>query len=231
MTFPIAYHPATQNAGRCQPGAQALMNWCLTNTTATNLGCYANRRIRGGTRLSVHAAGRALDLGFPYTRGGTPEGWELANLLREHHADLGVQYLIYARRQWTATRNRDGWRRYNGLSAHYEHIHAELNRYAAPALTREMINNTLGDTMKPYQIEAVTAIQQALAAADYDLGPTGVDGDPGPATATAVTQALADLAAHRDTNKTLRAQLADVTKDTAAGKAFIAALTTAGIEL
>lgn len=57
----------------------------------------------------------------------------------------------------------------------------------------------LDDDMKPYQIDAVTTIQEALDAAGYNLGPTGVDGDPGPRTAAAVLEALNDLDTAKDT--------------------------------
>lgn len=189
--FPVVYQRATTPGTRCQPGASALLRWCLDNTTATNLGCFVVRPVRGGSALSTHAEGRAVDLGFPYTIGGTPAGWRLAELLREHHADLGVQYLIYARKQWTATRNADGWRDYTGASAHYEHIHAELNRTAAEQLTGAMIDETLqGATPMPDRSELIAEHQRELISLGYQLGSTGPsgkgdDGDYGPKTRAA----------------------------------------------
>lgn len=192
MTFFVVYDRATKPAKSCQPGAKALMAWCLANTTATNLGCYVNRPIRGGSSLSVHAEGRALDLGFPSREGGTPAGWNLAHRLVAAHRDLGVQYVIYARRQWLATK--PGWRSYSGASAHNEHIHVELNRAAAQALTADMITEALGgQPMTEQQTEAVRQIQQTLIDLGYELPKFGADGDPGPETLAAFASAMADL--------------------------------------
>ena len=178
--FAVVYEPAQRASRGPQPGALALMEWCLTHhPPATNLGIYNNRNVRGGKAMSLHAEGRALDVGFPYTKGGTTEGWALARLLRFHASDLGVQSQIYSRQIWTATKNGLGWRRYNGSSAHYEHIHVELNRAAAANLTIGMIEQTTttkGTTM-PDRSENVRRWQEELIRRGQDLGPSGSDGD------------------------------------------------------
>ena len=145
MTFPVVYQSARTPSAGPTPGAKALMAWTIEHFGATSLGIYNNRSVRGGTALSLHAEGRAGDSGYPYTVGGTPEGWVLANWLVENHEALGVQAVIYSRRQWSSPRASQGWRYYSGQSAHYEHVHWELTRQAAAELTTEIIEQSTGD--------------------------------------------------------------------------------------
>lgn len=144
-TFPVVYERATTPTTGPAPGAEALMDWAVDNhDRAVNLGIYSRRRI-GGTRWwSVHAEGRALDVGFPLVRGGHPEGHRLAQTLVDHHRQLGVQQVIWALRAW---RNTVGvWRGYGGPSPHLDHVHVELTRQAGRQLTPGRIRRTLGDT-------------------------------------------------------------------------------------
>lgn len=55
----------------------------------TNLGIWANRPMRGSTRLSVHASGRACDLGFKAER----KEWaaKLFDWLVKHYEELGLE--------------------------------------------------------------------------------------------------------------------------------------------
>lgn len=101
-----------------------------------SLGMYANRQVRGGTGLSVHATGRAADLG------GTPEQIkEAISFLHRFRNELQVEAIHDYRGVWIPTRgfgaayrcNREkggllsGWTVYNkptigsgGLWTHYE---------------------------------------------------------------------------------------------------------------
>ena len=141
MTFPVVYDKATGATRGPAPGARALMTWCLSVTApvGTNLGIYNVRAVRGSkTAWSVHAEGRAIDVGFPTEPAGHAEGHRLAGLLVKHHEALGVQQVIWARQLW---RNTIGeWRPYNGVSPHLDHVHAELTRAAAAGLTTELIS-------------------------------------------------------------------------------------------
>ena len=148
--FPIVYDRPTMVAKGPQPGAVALMRWCLARwPMATNLGIYNPRNVRGGESLSTHAEGRAIDVGFTHTVGGTVEGWDCANTLRIHARDLGVQQIIYARKIWTNVRSDQGWRPYTGTAPHWEHVHAELTRQAGRGLTAEHIAATFAPTPPP----------------------------------------------------------------------------------
>ena len=138
--FPIVYDIAREPTLGPSPGAQALMRHTVQHFAATSLGVYHVRDVAGTTTLSKHARGEAGDSGYPYTIGGTPEGWRLANWLLLWHAELGVQTVIYARKVWTNLRDADGWRHYGGVSAHWEHVHWELTTQAAAELTSHMIN-------------------------------------------------------------------------------------------
>ncbi len=141
MTFPVVYEKATGASKGPTPGARALMTWALSLTApvGTNLGIYNVRAVRGSkTVWSVHAEGRAIDVGFPVQPQGHAEGHRLAGLLVQHHAALGVQQVIWARQIW---RNTIGsWRPYNGVSPHLDHVHAELTRAAAAGLTTDLIS-------------------------------------------------------------------------------------------
>lgn len=149
MAFALTFDKATTATRGPQPGAVALYRFILADPrwpAATGLGIYNNRLVRGSrTSLSVHAEGRALDIGFPVIHpDGHPEGNELADLLVEHHLDLGVQQVIWAGRIWSNYRAQDGWRSFRGSSgSHHDHIHLELHRKAALQLTTEMIEEAL----------------------------------------------------------------------------------------
>jgi hypothetical protein len=65
----------------------------------TNLGIWANRPMRGSTRLSVHATGRAFDVGYK------PENREWAarffDWLVKHHEALGIEEIHdYSFKEW-----------------------------------------------------------------------------------------------------------------------------------
>lgn len=184
--FPVVYDRARKPTNGPQPGARALMAFALARfPTSTNLGIYNVRSVRGGKALSTHAEGRGIDIGFPAVVGGTKEGWEAARLLRKHSADLGIQSIIYARRIWSNTKNKAGWRRYTGKAAHNEHIHVELTRQAAAQLTSVMIAETLGTEIAMAEDKlilpgnrkgTIREIQQVLKDAGHYTGK--IDADP-----------------------------------------------------
>lgn len=135
MTYPILYEPAQYDSGGPMPGARLLMASILQlYPGSTNLGIYNNRAQRGTKVTSVHAEGRALDVGFPdIGLSGNPVGNRLAADLVRLHAPLGIQCVIWCRRIWS-TRH-PTWHAYTGVDPHTGHLHIELNRAAAKALT------------------------------------------------------------------------------------------------
>lgn len=102
-----------------QPGLKVLQNWVLFtgNGQLTNLGSFAVRPMRGKEQTSVHATGRAMDIGW--TKREVVEGsmfWLLWN------ADtLGIEMLAdyFPKpfgRTWRCDRN--DWKIYDKLTIH-----------------------------------------------------------------------------------------------------------------
>lgn len=166
--FPVRYDRATSDSRGPTPGAKALLDWILATTPhTTNLGIYNYRPVRGGGTLSVHAEGRAIDVGTPDPLAQAAVD-DLLPLLVEHHADLGLQLAIWRRRVWSNTRQGEGWRPYTGTDPHTGHTHLELTRAAAAALTPSMIADTLGGTMSATLTDdQIRAIQRAIAAGGH----------------------------------------------------------------
>lgn len=107
----------------------------------TNLGIYNCRSVAGSATTSLHGEGRACDFGInPH---GAAYGTQLADQLRLHSAELGIQCVIWNRRIWSGSYPDAGWRVYSGLNAHVDHIHLELTRAAAATLTPERVHNVL----------------------------------------------------------------------------------------
>ena len=61
----------------------------MVNRGFRNLGIWANRPMRGSTRLSVHATGRAVDLGYDPKKAATVGAYCL--WLEAHHVALGIE--------------------------------------------------------------------------------------------------------------------------------------------
>lgn len=109
-----------------------------------NLGIYNCRTVRGGSTTSLHGEGRACDFGInPH---GAAYGTLLADQLRLHSGELGIQCVIWNRRIWSGSYPDAGWRAYSGTNAHVDHIHLELTRAAARTLTAERVHAVLRGT-------------------------------------------------------------------------------------
>lgn len=80
---------------------------------------YSLRNVAGTNTLSDHARGLALDF---MTRAG--DG--LAAYARANAGRLGVTYVIWDRRIWSAARAAEGWRPYAGVSPHTDHVHVSF---------------------------------------------------------------------------------------------------------
>lgn len=125
-------------SGGATDGAEVLADYVRSNFSqivnssipGDGVQMYACRQIRGGSGLSVHATGRALDI-FVATRGGAADnarGDQLANWLVENAEAIGVQAIIWDRSTWRPGR---GDSCYNGQHPHNDHIHVEITREAA----------------------------------------------------------------------------------------------------
>lgn len=143
------YYGATRCSSGPTPGARGAMAWftgAYREEGGKNLGIYNCRAVRGGSSTSIHGVGRADDFGVPRT--GQEWSWHLAELLRLHSAELGIQYIIHRRRQWSTSRCGAGWTYYGGIADHFDHLHVELTPEAAARSEAETIalwNRVLGD--------------------------------------------------------------------------------------
>lgn len=112
--------------GGPQPGVVALRNMVMRLFPIFgSLGIYNCRPVRGGGSLSTHGEGRGWDCrcnaNIPNER---EAGDDLAKLLVQVHKYLGIQRIIWNRRQWDT--NTKAWRAYGGVSPHTDHLHIEL---------------------------------------------------------------------------------------------------------
>jgi hypothetical protein len=149
--MPSFNYVGSECSGETQPGARALRDAILARPeydAAYSLGIYLCRDSSGGGgSLSLHAEGRAWDCGFPGEC--HPQGHALAAFLIAHADYLGVQRVIFCRREWGGLdargRFEDFWEPYSGLSAHTDHLHIELNWEAALSLTVAKVNTLFGE--------------------------------------------------------------------------------------
>lgn len=72
-----------------------------------------------------HGQGRAVDI---MISGET--GWSIAEMLRDNHVELGIEYIIYAQKIWSVERSGEGWRgmsdRGSATANHYDHVHVTV---------------------------------------------------------------------------------------------------------
>lgn len=121
-----------------RPGAWGAMDYFLAaykSKGGVNTGIYNCRSVRGGRTTSLHGEGRAADFGIrPY---GAKYGTALANALVAHSKELGIQCVIWNRKIWSSSYPHSGWRRYNGVASHTDHIHVEFTWARAKAGRKE----------------------------------------------------------------------------------------------
>ena len=136
--FTGAYRGARSCTSGPQPGAWGAMDYFLSaykSKGGVNTGIYNCRSVRGGRTTSLHGEGRAADFGIrPY---GARYGTALANALVAFSKELGIQCVIWNRKIWSSSYPHSGWRRYNGVASHTDHIHVEFTWARAKAGRKE----------------------------------------------------------------------------------------------
>ena len=125
--------------GGLQPGARELGEFLVRNFKgARYFGGYSCRRVRGGSSMSVHGVGRAIDLFVPLSGGRADNelGDVIANYLVENAEALGVQFIIWDRTKWNASYSGRKDAYYGGEHPHHDHLHIELTEEAARGAMR-----------------------------------------------------------------------------------------------
>ncbi len=99
-------------------------------------GGYACRPNTANTsELSVHGTGRAIDIMISGTA-NSAVGDPIANYLVQNAEKIGVQYIIWNRNSWNASRSAPNkLRAYGGPNPHTDHVHVELTPAGAQRMT------------------------------------------------------------------------------------------------
>lgn len=99
------YTGNTDPAPGARPGTIRFQDYMRFLFQMKNLGIYANRPVRGGSSLSVHATGRACDLG-----GGPNQIVAAIAFLERHAAELGIEEIHDYGNRYKAGQHGAGWR-------------------------------------------------------------------------------------------------------------------------
>lgn len=126
----VRYEPAAKvpTATQCQTGTRALglaikNVWPELDSLTNVYGCFNRRKIAGSSSWSLHAEGRALDVGVP--AGGNEFGWQLACDLVSNRVPIGTMRVMWDGHIWS-TEKPDQWRRLQtSTDQHLDHIHIE----------------------------------------------------------------------------------------------------------
>lgn len=149
LTIPrmAPYQGASTCTGSTTQGARALMAFWLEEYghIGRSLGIYNCRSVRGGSTTSLHGEGRACDLGVPVNDQGHAIMWEFLNRLAPHAYRLGIQYIVFDRKQWSARRD-PGGDYYGGTHPHRDHAHVELTWKSARNLTLSTLRAVVGSS-------------------------------------------------------------------------------------
>lgn len=118
--------------GRFLPGSQRLGDYLRRNFSAvSSYGGYSCRQnTADASKVSVHGTGRAIDVFIPMDRGAADNtrGDVVAGWLVSHAQEIGVQYVVWDRTSFNASRAAGAkFRPYGGPNPHIDHIHVELN--------------------------------------------------------------------------------------------------------
>ncbi|MEJ7597360.1 MAG: SH3 domain-containing protein [Kofleriaceae bacterium] len=116
-----------------------------TYAGVSGYGGYACRQnTANSAELSVHGSGRAIDIMIPLKGGDADNaaGDRIANFLVQNAEAIGIQFIIWDRNDWGASRSLPKQRAYGGPYAHKDHIHVELTPAGARRMTPWFSDNT-----------------------------------------------------------------------------------------
>lgn len=184
------YEPARSCTGSATSGAKAMMSYWLGaygHLGAVNSGIYNCREVRGGGSYSLHAEGRADDLGVRPYKGSY--GAAFAEKCRLYSGELGLQLGIWNRGYWSGSYPDRGWMPYSGVSPHEDHIHLELSWASARTLTVPRIQEVFAGGLPESRAGRPVILQGSTGEAVRELQVAlriEVDGIFGPGTEAAV---------------------------------------------
>lgn len=124
--------PGEQGQKPIAPGTQAMKQWISARFPGlfSSIGAARSPSSRwhvydaaNPQRRDLHEEGRALDL-MSVDQAALER---FANALVWHAQDIGLQYVLTRRREWSASRIGSAWEDYNGPSPHTDHVHMELS--------------------------------------------------------------------------------------------------------
>ena len=161
-------HPACTPA---HPGTNELREYLLARFPGIrNSGTYCCRQNSNSLgNLSVHAIGRAIDLGVPQLGGQADNtvGDEVANFLVENAEYIGIQRVIWDYSFWNGERGFGSL----GGNPHTDHLHIELSQAGA---ARETLFFTLGAPGETCTPECVGTRVIAEDCSQIDCAATGI---------------------------------------------------------
>lgn len=117
----------TKCTGSATSGAEKLRDMILQSWNGTkSMGIYNCRSVRGGSALSLHGEGRAIDIG-----GSHSTMKQLAQWCVDYSGWYGIQEVIFDSKIWSSNKSEQGWRKYTGINKHTDHVHIGLTNEAA----------------------------------------------------------------------------------------------------
>ena len=141
-----SYSGGRNCAGGLKSGTREVGDFVkATFAGVTGYGGYACRPNTANTsQLSVHGTGRAMDIMIPLKSGtaDNARGDQIANYLVKNAQAMGVQFIIWDRNDWGASRSAPKLRAYTGPNPHTDHIHVELSPAGAAAMTSWFATNS-----------------------------------------------------------------------------------------
>ena len=134
----MKYTGYDKTANAKMEGTERFVQLCSRRWGMTNLGTLVVRQMRNGQGMSVHATGRAADIGFADTKAGRADAVEAMLWFVKYYKELGIEEvhdyggLINGTWQgWRCNRKgKPGWKLWtdtdNGGSKNGRWIHVEL---------------------------------------------------------------------------------------------------------
>lgn len=156
----VEYDGARRCASGDQPGTRDVKNLLRTvfPDEIREIQGFVCRKIRGGSGLSVHSTGRAMDIFIRTTPGGAADntkGDRVMAFLIKNAERIGVQFVIWDRSKWKPS---ELDRPYGGSHPHNDHLHVELTEEAGakrtPYFNGTTVDGTVAGTERATEAEA-----------------------------------------------------------------------------